>query len=155
MKTQAKQQNQKADLIQLSKLLKGEMWCVTPKKISLLGEMWTIEATDSLPANINGNCSYKDKLIKIKSHKNSFRTLLHELNHARSKIFGYKWNETEVRLNAMFDMQVYEQILTNPISKLWLSMDKDLQIETESAKDLEIKKLKAQIKKLKNKLEAR
>ena len=151
MKTQTKQQK---DLSQLSKLLNGKMWAIVPKTISLLGEEWRIEVDENLEG-CNGRCFYEKKLIKIKSHKNAFRTLLHELDHAKSKCFGYGWNETEVRLNALWDMQVYEQLLTNPISKLWLSMDKDLNVETESAKDLEIKKLKAQIKKLKNKLEAR
>ena len=138
------------DLLQLGRLLTGRMWCIIPKTISLLGETWTIEIDNNLAENINGTCNYQNKIITIREHKHSFRTLIHEINHARSKLFGSKWTETEIRLNTLFDMQVYEQLLLSPIARLWASMDNDLEIVKECEKEKLIIQLQEEIK-LKNK----
>lgn len=90
-----------------------------PKKIRILGEQYEIIIDSDLPARKNkmtlGTISFEKKEIRLKSHKDLLRTLIHEISHLQNRMFNLSEDEElYCNLNSIFWEDIFMQIVPKP-----------------------------------------
>lgn len=154
-----KQNHQKADVKQLMSILTGKTTYFIPHNINILGQDWAIKIDNDIQCN--GLCDHVRKTIFLKKQKDIDRTLLHEVLHARDRLFGWKINskqedkEALVRIESELWRSFMKQVF--PLQELGKSLS-EAPITSENGKliktlEAKVKRQAKQIEKLKLKLQ--